>query len=50
MYPKPLFKSGRKKAMGKFLERPMIYQTPFYQKEKEAKARANIKREMEELL
>lgn len=50
MYPTPLFKNGRKKAMGKFLERPTIYQTPFYQKEKEAKARANIKREMEELL
>jgi len=48
MYPTPLFKNGRKKAMGKFLERPTIYQTPFYQK-KEAKARANIKREMEEL-
>lgn len=50
MYPGPLFKSGRKAAMGKFLERPTIYQTPFYQKEKEAKARANIKKEMEELL
>ena len=50
MYPAPLFKSGRKKAMGKFLERPTIYQTPFYQEAKEAKARANIKREMEELL
>lgn len=50
MYPKPLFKSGRKKAMGKFLERATIYQTPFYQNEKEAKARTNIKREMEELL
>ena len=50
MYPAPLFKNGRKKAMGKFLERPTIYQTPFYQETKEAKARANIKREMEELL
>ena len=50
MYPTPLFKSGRKEAMGKFLERPNIYQTPFYREEKEAKARANIKREMEELL
>ncbi len=50
MYPAPLFKSGRKKAMGKFLERPTIYQTPFYQEAKEAKARNNIKREMKELL
>lgn len=50
MYPAPLFKNGRKKAMGKFLERPTIYQTPFYQEAKEAKARNNIKREMEELL
>ena len=50
MYPAPLFKNGRKAAMGKFLERPTIYQTPFYQKEKEAKARANIQREIEELL
>lgn len=50
MYPAPLFKNGRKKAMGKFLERPTIYQTPFYQEAKEAKARANIQREMEELL
>jgi len=50
MYPSPLFKNGRKKAMGKFLERPTIYQSPFYQKEKEDKARANIKREMKELL
>ena len=50
MYPAPLFRSGRKKAMGKFLERPTIYQTPFYQEVKEGKARANIKREMEELL
>ncbi len=50
MYPSPLFKNGRKKAMGKFLERTTIYQTPFYQTEKEAKARENIKREMEELL
>lgn len=50
MYPAPLFKSGRKKAMSKFLERPSIYQTPFYQETKEAKARANIKKEMKELL
>ncbi len=50
MYPSPLFKNGRKKAMGKFLERTTIYQTPFYQEEKEEKARANIKREIEELL
>ena len=50
MYPTPLFKNGRKKAMGKFLERPTIYQTPFYQETKETQARANIKREMDELL
>lgn len=50
MYPTPLFKNGRKKAMGKFLERATIYQTSFYQTEKEAKARKNIKREIEELL
>lgn len=50
MYPTPLFKNGRKKAMGKFLERPSIYQTLFYQEDKEGQARANIKREMEELL
>lgn len=50
MYPSPLFKNGRKEAMGKFLERATIYQTPFYQRDKETKARENIKREMEELL
>lgn len=50
MYPTPAFKSGRKKAMGKFLERSTIYQTPFYRETKEAKARHNIKKEMEKLL
>lgn len=50
IYPDLLFKKGRKAAMGKFLERETIYQTPFYKEEQEAKARANIKREIDELL
>ena len=50
MYPYVLYKNGRKKAMRHFLEREYIYQTPFYQKEKEAQARKNIEREIEELL
>ena len=49
MYPGPLFRKGRKQAMERFLQRPAIYQTPFY-RAKEAQARANIQREMEELL
>ena len=50
MYPFVLYKNGRKKAMRHFLERDSIYQTPFYQKEKEAQARKNIEREIEEFL
>ena len=50
MYPFVLYKKGRKKAMRHFLERDSIYQTPFYQKEKEAQARQNIEREIKELL
>lgn len=50
MYPYILYKNGRKKAMSHFLERENIYQTPFYQKEKEAQARENIEREIKELL
>jgi len=49
MYPAFLYKKGRKKAMGHFLNRPTIYQTAIYQ-QKEAQARANIQREIEELL
>ena len=50
MYPFALYKNGRKKAMRHFLKRENIYQTPFYQKEKEVQARKNIEREIEELL
>ena len=50
MYPGPLFRKGRKQAMQHFLERPNIYQSSFYQQEKEAQARANIQRELRELL
>jgi len=50
MYPGPLFRKGRKKAMQHFLERPTIYQSSFYQQAKEAQARANIEREIAELL
>ena len=50
MYPFVLYKNGRKKAMRHFLERDSIYQTSFYQKEKEVQARQNIEREIRELL
>ena len=50
MYPGPLFRKGRKQAMQHFLERPNIYQSAIYRQEKEAQARANIQREIEELL
>ena len=50
MYPGPLFRKGRKQAMKHFLERPSIYQSSFYQEEKEGQARANIQRELTELL
>jgi len=49
MYPNFLYKKGRKKAMEHFLKRPTIYQTAMYQ-QKEAQARANIQREINELL
>ena len=46
MYPNFLYKKGRREAMQKFLERPSIYNTSFFQSEKEEKARENIKREL----
>jgi len=49
MYPSFLYKKGRKKAMEHFLKRPAIYQTAIYQ-QKEAQARENIQREIDELL
>jgi len=50
MYPGPLFRKGRKQAMKHFLERSSIYQSSFYQQEKEGQARGNIERELRELL
>lgn len=49
MYPAPIYRKGRKQAMLGFLERSSIYQTLPYQA-KEEMARANIRREVEELL
>lgn len=50
IYPSFLYKKGRRAAMGHFLEREFIYQTAAYRERKEAKARANIRRELDELL
>lgn len=50
MYPLFLYKKGRKKAMTRFLNRDKIYHTPQFIKQYEQQARANIEREIEELL
>lgn len=50
MYPKLLYNKGRRAAMTKFLERDQIYFTEIFQTKKEATARANMKREIEEVL
>lgn len=49
MYPGFAYKKGRKAALKHFLERDFIYQTAFYRK-REAQARANIEREITDLL
>lgn len=47
MYVDSAFRAGRSKAMSSFLEREWIYQSDFYRKEQEAKARKNIEKEIE---
>ncbi len=49
MYPSPMYRKGRREAMKHFLNREFIYQTEVYRSEKEAIARANILREIENL-
>lgn len=49
MVPYPIYRNGRKDAMIKFLEKEKIYQTEFYQKEKEESARKNILKEINSL-
>jgi len=45
--PYPIYRKGRKEAMLKFLKRDTIFYTEYYQKNKEEKARENIKREID---
>ena len=47
IYPMFLYKKGRKAAMQKFVERPQIYFTKAYLEEKEEKAKANLRKEIE---
>ncbi len=49
MYPTPIYRKGRRDAMKHFLDRTFIYQTDIYRSEKEASARENILREIENL-
>ncbi len=49
IYPKFLYRKGRKKALKAFLARPRIYATPLYYEKFEANARANLQREMDKL-
>jgi len=42
-----LFKRGRRKVMESFLKRESIYQTPLFRERFEAKARENIRRELD---
>ncbi len=49
IYPGPLYRRGRKKALLQFLEREYIYQTEYYRTEREAIARENIEREINTL-
>ena len=49
MYPTFLYKKGRKDAMAIFLERPTIYFTEYFRREKEELARGNMRREIEML-
>lgn len=48
IYPDFLYKPGRKKALEHFLENPFIFQTEEFRNAYEAKARENIKREIEQ--
>lgn len=50
IYPTFLYKKGRRAAMSHFLEREYLYQTAAYREAREAQARANIQRELAELL
>ncbi|MFK7810589.1 MAG: hypothetical protein AB8F74_22470 [Saprospiraceae bacterium] len=49
MYPKPLYRKGRRDAMKHFLEREYIYQTEAFRDTKEELARANILKEIDSL-
>ena len=49
IYPKFLYRKGRKKALKAFLARPRIYSTPVYYEKFEANARANLQMEMDKL-
>lgn len=47
--PNFLYKRGRKLVLKSFLDRPLIYQTSFFNEKFEAQARENIKEELESL-
>lgn len=50
IYPDFLYNPGRKKALQHFLKSEFIFQTDLFREKYEAKARENIKREIDELL
>lgn len=46
MYPGPVYRAGRRKAMARFLEQPRIFKTDFYYERWEETARRNIEAEL----
>ena len=49
MMPTFLYKRGRRKVLKSLLERPHIYHSTLFKNALEAKARENMKRELENL-
>lgn len=50
IFPATTYKEGRKKALASFLNREFIYLTKAFRETKEGQARANLQREIDELL
>ena len=44
--PGPIFRSKRRAILQSFLDRPLLYSTPFFQNRYEARARENLKRSL----
>ena len=44
--PAILYRSGRKKVLQHFLNKPFLFQTKYYQSRLEEQARANLKQEL----